>query len=85
MKKGDLVKIKYSEELEEMGLRELTRRKGLVTDLVFNDRGKCRGVYLIPRTGKFKNEEWYIPIQSIESSDTIDALRTVEIIKKVIL
>lgn len=85
LKRGDIVKIRYSKELEAIGLKELVRRKAMITLVVNNKHGKCRGVYVIPRTGKYKNEEWFIPIQSIESNDTIDSFRAINLLKTTIL
>lgn len=85
LKVGEIVRISYSRELERMGMRELVRRKATVTLIVNNKYGKCRGAYVIPRSGKFKNEEWFIPIQSIENEDSIDAIRTMELLKHAVL
>lgn len=85
MKRGDIVKIKYTKELESIGLAELAGRKAMIAMIVMDDNGKRKGIYAIPRTGKFKGEEWYIPISSVESEDRIDYLRSKEIIKKTVL
>lgn len=85
LKKGDVVKIRYSKELEEIKLGKLVNHKAIVTLPVYNDKGKCRGAYVIPRIGFLRKEEWYIPIKSIESDDTINSFRALDIIKKTIL
>lgn len=85
IQQGEIVKIKYSKALLQLGLCELVTRKAQVTKVVYNKRNKEKGVYLIPQTGRLKGEEWYIPIQSIESLAAINRLRNKGILKNTIL
>lgn len=82
---GEKVKIKYSRALLELGLCELVTRKATVEKPVLNSRGKLRGAFVIPASGRLKGEEWYIPIQSIECFSSIEQMRTLGIIKKTIM
>lgn len=81
LRNGDMVKIAYSKQLSEFGLAELIGKKAMVTQIVTKD-GHVKGVYLIPSTGKLKREEWYVPIQSIRSQQTIDRMRSEQILRK---
>lgn len=85
MQQGEIVKIKYSKALLQLGLCELVSRKAQVTKVVYNKRNKERGAFLIPQSGRLKGEEWFIPIQSIESAETINRLRNKGILKSTIL
>lgn len=85
MQQGEIVKIKYSKALLQLGLCELVNRKAQVTKVVYNKRNKERGAFLIPQSGRLKGEEWFIPIQSIESDETINRLRNKGILKSTIL
>lgn len=75
MQQGEIVKIIYSKALLQLHLCELVGRKAQVTKIVYNKRDKERGVYLIPQSGRLKGEEWFIPIQSIESVETLNKMR----------
>lgn len=85
IQQGEIVEIKYSKALLELGLCELVTRKAQVTKIVYNKRNKEKGAYVIPKTGRLKDEEWYIPIQSIESRESINKLRNKGILKSMIL
>lgn len=85
MQQGEIVKIKYSKALLQLGLCELVSRKAQITKIVYNKRNKERGAFLIPQSGRLKGEEWFIPIQSIESVETINQLRNKGILKSTIL
>lgn len=85
MQQGEIVKIKYSKALLQLGLCELVSRKAQITKIVYNKRNKERGAFLIPQSGRLKGEEWFIPIQSIESAETINQLRNKGILKSTIL
>lgn len=85
MQQGEIVKIKYSKALLQLGLCELVSRKAQVTKVVYNKRNKERGAFLIPQSGRLKGEEWFIPIQSIESAETTNRLRNKGILKSTIL
>lgn len=85
MQQGEIVKIKYSKALLQLGLCELVSRKAQITKVVYNKRNKERGAFLIPQSGRLKGEEWFIPIQSIESAETINRLRNKGILKSTIL
>ena len=82
---GEIVRIKYSKDLLQLGLCELVTREALVTKVVYNKRNKERGAYVIPQSGKLKEEEWYIPIQSIESVSTLNKVRNKGILKSTFL
>lgn len=85
LKPGDIVKIIYSDELRALGLNELVKRKGIITAVVKLPNGRLRGAYFRPKSGRLRNEEWFIPIQSIESDEQIYRLKTFGILKKTIL
>lgn len=85
IQQGEIVKIKYSKALLELRLCELVTREAQITKVVYNKRNKVKGAYLIPKTGRLKDEEWYIPIQSIESVSELNKLRNREIMKHTIL
>ena len=76
-----MVKIAYSKQLSEFGLAELIGKKAMVTQILTKD-AHVKGVYQIPSTGKLKREEWYVPIQSIRSQQTIDRMRSEQILRK---
>lgn len=84
MQQGEIIKIKYSKALFQLGLCELITRKAQVIKIVYNERNKERGAFVIPQSGRLKGEEWFIPIQSIESSSTINKLRNKSILKATI-
>lgn len=85
IQQGEIVKIKYSKILLQLRLCELVTRKAQITKVVYNKRNKIKGAYLIPQSGRLKDEEWYIPIQSIESLSDINKMRNNEILKHTIL
>lgn len=85
IQQGEIVKIKYSRALLELGLCELVTREAQVTKVLYNRRKKERGAYLIPQSGRLKGEEWFIPIQSIESIDRISKLRNCIILNSTLL
>lgn len=85
IQQGEIVKIKYSKALLELGLCELVTREAQVTKVLYNRRKKERGAYLIPQSGRLKGEEWFIPIQSIESIDRINKLRNCLILNSTLL
>lgn len=85
MLEGEVVKIKYSKQLLQLRLCELVTRKAVVTKVAYNDLGNVRGAYVIPQTGRLRGQEWYIPIQSIESQSDINRLRNHSTIRQTIL
>lgn len=85
IQQGEIVRIKYSQPLLQLGLCELVTREAQVTKVVYNQRNKERGAFVIPQTGKLKGEEWYIPIQSIESVSSINRLRNKGLLKSTII
>lgn len=85
IQQGEIVEIKYSKALLQLGLCELVTRKAQVTKIVYTKRNKEKGAYVIPQTGRLKYEEWYIPIQSINSLAEINKLRNKSILKSTIL
>ena len=85
IQQGEIVKIKYSKALLELGLCELVTREAQVTKVLYNRRKKERGAYLIPQSGRLKGEEWFITIQSIESIDRINKLRNCLILNSTLL
>ncbi len=85
IQQGEIVRIKYSKPLLQLGLCELVTREAQVTKVVYNQRNKERGAFVIPQTGKLKGEEWYIPIQSIESVSSINRLRNKGLLKSTII
>lgn len=84
LRTGDIVKIIYSKQLLFLDLCELVSREAIVSHIVKKD-GKVKGAYVIPQSGRLKDEDWFIPIQSIESVDKIDKLRTLVIMKQTTL
>ena len=85
IQQGEIVEIKYSRALLELGLCKLVTRKAQVTKIVYTKRNKEKGAYVIPQTGRLKDEEWYIPIQSINSLAEINKLRNKGILKSTLL
>lgn len=85
MKPGDFVKIKYSSKLLQLGLCELVNRFGQVTKIVRDKHDRVAGAFIIPNTGRLKNDEWYIPVQSIESVETLNRIRNKGILKQTVL
>lgn len=85
IQQGEIVRIKYSKPLLQLGLCELVTREAQVTKVVYNQRNKERGAFVIPQTGKLKGEEWYIPIQAIESVSSINRLRNKGLLKSTII
>ena len=81
LQQGEIVKIKYSKALLQLGLCELVTREAQLTKILYNKRNKEKGAYVIPKTGKVKDEEWFIPIQSIESLAGLNRLRNKGILK----
>lgn len=85
IQQGEIVKIRYSKALLQLGLCELVTREAQVTKVVYNPRNKEKGAYVRPQTGRLKDEEWYIPIQSIESASEINRLRNKSLLKSTIM
>lgn len=85
IQQGEIIKIKYSKLLLQLGLCELVTRKAQVTKVIYNKRNKIKGAYVIPQSGRLKDEEWYIPAPSIESMDDLNKLRNKGILKSTIL
>lgn len=85
IQQGEIIEIKYSKALLFLGLCELVTRKAQVTKVVYTKRNKVKGAYVIPQTGRLKDEEWYIPILSINSLADINKLRNKSILKSTIL
>lgn len=68
LQQGQKIKIVYSRQLLELGLCELVTREAMVTQVLYVKKSKrIKGVYAIPQSGRLKNEEWYIPIQSVDN------------------
>ena len=81
IQQGEIVRIKYSKVLLQLRLCELVTREAQAVKIVYNEKGKESGAFVIPRTGRLKGHEWYIPIQSIESISTMNRVRNKGILK----
>lgn len=81
IQQGEIVRIKYSKVLLQLRLCELVTREAQVVKIVYNEKGKESGAFVILRTGRLKGQEWYIPIQSIESISTMNRVRNKGILK----
>lgn len=81
LKVGDTVTVVESKELISMKLGELSGREAVVTSILKKDNN-IKGVYLVPMSGRFKRQEWFIPIQSIKSKAMIDRIRSEQILEK---
>lgn len=80
---GDKVTVIYSKELEKAGQTVLVSRSGHVTDIV-EDCGVIKGAYIdIMVMRRIRN--YFVPINSIDGSEDINKIRTLDILKSTIL
>lgn len=79
IKEGDFVRIRYSKELLFLDLCELVTRDVMVTKVT------RKGTYVLPLSGRLKGKEWFVPFSSIQSKDSLDKLRSNEIIRHALL
>lgn len=81
LRKGDTVTIVHSNDLAELELEELVGKEAIVTCIVRKGH-RVRGVYLVPMAGRYKRQEWFVPIQSIKSKAAIDRMRSEQILQQ---
>lgn len=83
LNKGDKVTVIYSKELERAAQTVLVGRLGHVTGIV-EDCGVIKGAYIdIMVMRRIRN--YFVPINSIDGSEDINKIRTLDILKSTIL
>lgn len=80
LREGDKVKVNYSSELMQMKLLFLCGQSGTVVKCQF--ASKTPGAYVYIEKGKSAGQEWYIPLQSIQSEYGVDKMRKVAMLKQ---
>lgn len=78
LKEGDDVKIVYSARLMDMKLVQLVGQRGIVAKVV--RRKKNSGAYIEIVRGKNAGEEWFIPMSSIQTQESLNRLRNLGLI-----
>lgn len=78
LRDGDIVKIIYSTKLLEMKLVHLVGQSGIVAKVV--RRHKNSGAYIEITKGRSVGEEWFIPMSSIQTQETLNRLRNLGLI-----
>lgn len=81
---GEKITIKSSKKLTQSGHGLLVNRFGTITKIVYGDGGKLLGVQVDIQVTK-KTRNYYIPVDSIDGIDSIDKMRTYDILKTMML
>lgn len=84
LQSGQIIRIKYSKALLMLDLCELVTRNAVVSAIVKNDEGRDCGVYAFIKTGRLRDKEVYIPIQSVESIEMLNKKKSDKLIKNTI-
>lgn len=79
VREGDEARIIYSKELSELRLVGLAGQRGVITKCVLS--GKNPGVFIHIEIGKNKGEEWFIPLQSIQTPSDVNKIRNKAILR----
>ena len=80
-KENEEVRIIYSNELAKMRLMNLVSQRGIVTKVKPN--GKTPGVFVLIHAGKSAGEEWFVPMQSVQTKGDLDRIRNFGMLKSV--
>jgi len=62
-------------------LIKLVSQRGFVTKI--NVKGRTPGAFVLINIGKSAGEEWYIPLQSIQSQESVDKMRNLSMLKSI--
>lgn len=79
---GSIIKIVYCKKLQEYGLLKLVGQTACITECLFNNV-KNPGAYVIITKGVNKGEEWFIPLRSIQTRESINKLRSDAILRQI--
>ena len=79
LKDGDKVRVVYSSALIDMKLMFLCGQRGTVVKCHFMNKTPGALVYI--EKGKSAGEEWYVPLQSIQSEFSVDKIRKTGMLK----
>lgn len=81
--KGTIVKIAYCKKLQEFDLVFLVGQTACISECRF-DNVKNPGAFCIITKGVNKGEEWFIPLRSLQTKETINRLRSANVLKQLI-
>ncbi len=76
---GEEARVIYSKQLHDMRLISLVGQRGVIVKCILS--GRTPGAFILIDIGKNKGEEWFIPIQSIQTATDVDRLRNTAILK----
>ena len=80
--KGSTIKIIYCRKLQEYGLINLVGQTAVITECLFDNKNNP-GAYVIIIKGINKGEEWFIPLRSIQTRESINKLRSDAILRQI--
>lgn len=83
IKVGDIITVRFSKKLEHNGNAHLVNHSGVITRL-YKQNGELQGVYAdININNRVRN--YYIPIRSIDDSESLNKMRVLSILKSTVL
>ena len=80
---GSTVKIAYCKKLQELNLVFLVGQTAVITETRFKNI-KTPGAFVIITKGVNKGEEWFVPLRSLQTKETINRLRSADVLKRLI-
>lgn len=81
--KGSIVKIAYCKKLQEFELVFLVGQSAVISECRF-DNVRNPGAFVIITKGVNKGEEWFVPLRSLQTKETINKLRSANVLKQLI-
>lgn len=78
LKEGDKVRVVYSSALIDMKLMFLCGQRGTVVRCHFMNKTPGAEIYI--EKGKSAGEEWFVPLQSIQSEFSVDKIRKISML-----
>lgn len=83
LRKGNKITVRYSDQLAQAGNKNLVGKTGIITKVMLG-KGILGGVYADVKVFR-KTKNFYIPQQSVESSEDINKARVSSLLKNTVL
>lgn len=80
---GNTVKIVYSIQLQDNKLLFLAGQTGTVTECLFKHR-RNPGAFVTITKGRNIGEEWFIPLRSLQTRETVNRMRNEVVLRSLL-